>query len=215
MKPTHILIKGGQKDFQLPQCNMNCPYRIPSDPTRHKSTIRIDNQSHPQQVKVEGAQRHAIPAGVLDNINTSHMRMLKQAEEELEEKGIKHEQAPSGMFALIDESHERKWVMTQLMQGEVYALSCKECPCVIATNLTKKEKKQVQWRILHAKHGHQCGRRIGKRKLKGLQKGKCPICLAAKMCRKAHTGTLTKGKFAMHIVHAFRHTNVLSPRSRW
>ena len=107
-KPTHILIKGGEADLELPQCNLDCPYRLAEDPTRHTTTIRIDNKSHASQTKVLGEQRHAIPAGLWDRINTSHMRMLQKPGEETgeAEDQIRQQQAPAGLFAVIDRSHE-------------------------------------------------------------------------------------------------------------
>ena len=52
MKPTHILIRGGASDLELPQCNLDCPHRLSADPSRHTTTIRIDSRSHPSQTKV-------------------------------------------------------------------------------------------------------------------------------------------------------------------
>jgi transposase InsO family protein len=78
---------------------------------------------------------------------------------------------------------------------------CQKCPTHIPKESAKRQEALMKkWRLVHARYGHQSDRRIGQR-IKGLKKARCEACLAAKMCRKAHTGTLRKGRCALDLVH--------------
>ena len=190
MKPTHFLIRGGQPDLELPKCNFDCKFRI-GDSNRHRVSIRIDKSSDPQQVKLEGHSRHAIPGGLLDIIHTSHEKSVKSLEHDMQ-------QAPAGMFAYIDESHERKCI-TATCTNERMLLYNFDRDSLIATNKARKEEAlEKKWQLIHARYGHQGRDRIGK-KIKGLHKAACPVCNASKTCRKAHKGSISRGKYAMHL----------------
>ena len=193
MKPTHFLIRGGQPDLQLPKCNFDCKFRI-DDSNRHKVSIRIDRSSDPQQVKLEGHHRHAIPGGLLDVIHTSHEQSVKELETDMQ-------QTPAGIFACIDESHESKCIM-ETCTNEHMLLYNFDRDSLIATNkATREAALEKKWQLIHARYGHQNKERIGKKKIKGLRKTACPVCMASKACRKPHKGSISRGKYAMHLVH--------------
>ena len=79
MKPTHILIHGGEQDLRLPLCNRDCKYRFPDEdgkPGLHRYAICIDERSAQGQKKAEGGMRYAIPSGLFHTIVESHEKHL-------------------------------------------------------------------------------------------------------------------------------------------
>ena len=193
MKPTHILMHGAAQDIQLPTCNFDCPYMIPGT-KRHLMSIRIDKNSHPMQQRVEGHQRHAIPGGLFDCITHAH------DEHEDHDDDTRH--LPCGIFNLLDDSNSQKLADELIAKEKCKAVSCKHCHKVMSSDKAKINKKQVKrWRKLHAQFGHQSDKKIGLKKMKGMHKAHCETCLAAKMCRKAHTGTIPRAAHALGKVY--------------
>ena len=83
-KPTHIVCRGVEPGFCLPQCphgrrladrSEGCRYRFPEgsgQEGRHLKAIRIDSRSAPGQTKQEEHMRHAIPLGLIDKLHKAH-----------------------------------------------------------------------------------------------------------------------------------------------
>lgn len=210
MKPTNILIKGGRSELKLPQCNFDCKYRIPNT-NRHLVAIRIDERSHPAQTRVTGHMRHAIPTGLFDHISHSHVDSMFSDARDGDDNMVRN--APAGMHALIDESHAQQIAQSLANKFSTCTVQCKGCRQHINNVVaTQSLATQAQWRLMHARYGHSSQERIGMKKLKGLHKVRCPTCLAAKLTRKAHTGSLLRASYALELVHSdlaeFRTTDV-------
>ena len=203
MKPTHILIHGACDDLQLPQCNFDCPYLIPGT-RRHLMSIRIDGNSHPAQKRVTGHKRHAIPSGLFEHITESHDSATQSEESE---------SMPHGILNILDNSHSQKLAHDYEHGTRTLAVHCKGCRKSMSHEAAAdSEAAQARWREMHARYGHQSDRRIGLKKLKGMEKVRCPTCLAAKMCRKSHSGKLPRASYALELVYTdlqeFRETDI-------
>ena len=186
MKPSVFLTRGGTADLQLPQCNNNCRYRLP-DSNRHLVSIRVDRNSDPRQQRVQGHMRHAIPAGVFQQLDNSHQH---------------NHDAPAGVHAILDDSHARALSRNTQAEQAQNALTCTSCKCPVDHRVAAQTKaSQARWKLIHARYGHQSGKRIGAKKLKGLTKVKCPTCLAAKITKQPHAGTLDRADYALGLVH--------------
>ena len=186
MKPTHILIHGACKDLVLPQCNLDCQYLIPGT-RRHLMSIRIDRNSHPKQQRVTGHMRHAIPSGLFRCIHNSH--------------DDSHESMPHGLFQVMDISHSQELAHEHEHGTDKLAVKCKACHKHTSHEAAADSKAAQEWLRIHARYGHQSDKRIGLKKLKGLTKVRCPTCLAAKMCRKSHSGKLPRASHALELVY--------------
>ena len=209
-KPTDVLMLGGETDLQLPQCNNDCPYRIHESTdhmsTRHRAVLRTDARSHPGQIRIEGPQRHAIPGGLFDVISKSHDSAAVTAAaggaQTHTHNHHREPQSPAGLFMCMDESHERQLLMLHRQTQSMHMVECKGCSIdMFPVTAERQTKLQQQWRLMHARYGHQSSKRIGLKKLKGFKKVRCPTCLAAKICRKAHSGQLPRGRYALDLVH--------------
>ena len=201
MKPTHILIHGGRSDLVLPKCDYDCQYLIPGT-KRHLMAIRIDHSSHPAQQRQSGHMRHTIPGGLFKCISDSHLDAQSD-----------HETAPAGLFAILDASQSENIALRYAEQSNVLAVSCNGCKTMVSqADAAASLESQRKWRILHARYGHQSDKRIGMKKLKGLTKVRCHTCLAAKTCRKAHSGKLYQATYALEYVYTdlqeFRETDI-------
>ena len=202
---------GGEADLQLPQCNNDCRYRLKDTDghmtTRHRAVLRKDSRSHPDQVRIEGPQRHAIPGGLFDSMAKSHDTKLSRAvaggtQAVGSDSDDAEPQAPAGLFICIDESHERELLNRHVQTSRAHMVKCAGCTAhMCPVTAVEQTKLQKQWRLMHQKYGHQSGKRIGLKKLKGLKKTRCPTCLASKICRKAHSGHLPRGRYALDLVH--------------
>ena len=148
MKPTHILIRGGETDLKLPLCKFDCEYRFPDGEDGkkglHKHAIRLDDKSHPGQTKATGGMRYAIPRG---------------------------------LFQIIQESHERYLCAEEGKQPGSKVVACADCVRTIASNLVGKNKTKSKglhksdakhklqtarrlWYDLHCRHGHPSRKRM-------------------------------------------------------
>lgn len=189
-KPTTVLVKGGLQDLSLPTCNNDCHYRIPNS-HRHLMSIRIDNKSDPRQTRVTGHMRHAIPGGLFEQLDNSHQ---DSAEPRCE--------APAGIHAILDDSHARHLAQQWMREQKKQSVVCHTCNVGVSNIVAENSKaSQKQWKLIHARYGHQSGKRIGTKKLKGLSKVQCPTCLAAKLTRQPHVGSLPRAEYALELIH--------------
>jgi transposase InsO family protein len=230
-KPTNILCCSIPSNYKLPKCETNCRYRFPEGSGLehlHRQVICLTNDTHPEQTKQEGQMRHMIPRGLFKKLKEAHEdHLTKELHNKISKSALKistciecdssysiHEITSLSKEKKIQNNRSRKHKKHTMSEanateqtGEIekneHTTTVKDTRAARQQNKDRREKRrkhsEKQWKAIHAKYGHASLDRIDKRTEK--IKFSCPVCDAAKACRKAHKGKLPRATYAMQRVH--------------